>query len=326
LRTEGRPVGVDFKGFKPMDSFVRKVYLSVVASLVALWFGMIVFAVHAMKPEMLSFVSAPSPSISENLSDRLTGLEVSRIHFSTYHAAPGDTFSSLSQKFHLSEETLRSLNQANDNTQPESDALLLIPSKDGIFHMVRAGQSLADIARAYGLSLKDVLNANPQRGDADLRPGDVLYLPGAAYLTRQDVHWIALLSLADQKEFLKPTTGRFADGFGMRRHPITHKMAFHEGLDLAPGWGARVVASQNGKVFFAGLRGGYGRLIILDHGEGLTSWYGHLDKILVKAGQIVQRGELIGKVGNTGRATGPHLHFEVRLNGKPQNPLLYLVQ
>ena len=192
--------------------------------------------------------------------------------------------------------------------------------------MVRPGQSLADIARAYGVSLQDILKSNPQRGDADLKPGDVLYLPGANYLKRQDTRWLALVSLTDQKGFLKPTTGRFADGFGMRFHPITHKMAFHEGLDLAPGWGARVVASQTGRVLFTGIRAGYGRLIVLDHGQGLTSWYAHLDEILVKPGQAVKRGVLIGKVGNTGRVTGPHLHFEVRLNGTPRNPLLYLVQ
>lgn len=309
-----------------MDPFVRRIYLFVGLVLAVLWFGMLAMAVHAMKPDMLSLISAPSPTLPENLPDLSPYLEVPGVHFSSYHVAVGDSFQSLSQKFHLSEEALRSLNQANDNTQPQAGTTLLVPSKDGIFHMVRPGQSLADIARAYGLSLRDILKSNPQRGDADLRPGDVLYLPRAAYLTRQDMRWLALVALTDQKGFLKPTTGRFADGFGMRLHPITHKMAFHEGLDLAPGWGARVVASQDGKVAFAGLKAGYGRLIILDHGQGLTSWYAHLDEILVKTGQGVKRGSLIGKVGNSGRTTGPHLHFEVRLNGKPRNPLLYLVQ
>ncbi len=309
-----------------MDSFVRRVYLCVAVVLALLWFGMLALALHAMKPEMLFLTSAPAPSPPEALSDLSSFQEASGIHFSTYHAQDGDTFSGIAQNFHLTEQTLRSLNQANDSTQPEIGALLLIPSKNGIFHMARPGQSLADIARAYGISLEDVLQSNPQRGDADLKPGDILYLPGATYLTRQDVRWLALVSLSTQKGFLKPTTGRFADGFGMRLHPITHKMEFHQGLDLAPGWGARVVASQDGQVIFAGIRAGYGRLIILDHGQGLTSWYAHLDEILVKLGQRVGRGELIGKVGDSGRTTGPHLHFEVRLNGKPRNPLLYLAQ
>ncbi len=204
---------------------------------------------------------------------------------------------SLAQKFNLLESTLRSLNQANDNSQPREGSRFLFPSKDGIFHVIRPGQSLADISRAYEVSLKVVLQANQKKSDSDLHPDEVLYLPGGTYLTRQDVRWLALASLGTQKGFLKPTTGRFADGFGYRIHPITHKMAFHEGLDLAPGFGARVVASQDGRVLFANLRNGYGRLIILDHGEGLTSWYAHLDEILVKPNQWVKQGDLIGKVG-----------------------------
>jgi murein DD-endopeptidase MepM/ murein hydrolase activator NlpD len=136
---------------------------------------------------------------------------------------------------------------------------------------------------------------------------------------------LTLLALTAQKTFAKPTTGRFADGFGSRVDPISGKTRFHAGLDLAPGFGSRVVAAQDGKVVWAKDRSGYGRLIILDHGEELTTWYGHLDRILVKAGQIVKKGDLIGKVGATGRVTGPHLHFEVRLHNQPQNPLLYLV-
>jgi murein DD-endopeptidase MepM/ murein hydrolase activator NlpD len=309
-----------------MDPFVRRVYLSVVGLLTVLWIGMLVLAVQAMQPEVLSAVSAPVPSPAANLQDFTPFIQIPGIHFSLYHTTPGETFLSVARKFDLSETTLRSLNQANDTTQPQQGTPLFIPSKNGLFHLVRPGQGLADIARAYGISLKTLLEANYKRDDSDLRPGEILYLPGGNYLTRQDVRWLALVSLGMQKGFLKPTTGRFADGFGERLHPISHKMAFHEGLDLAPGWGARVVASQDGRVLFANIRAGYGRLIVLDHGSGLTSFYAHLDEILVKPRQWVKRGDLIGKVGKTGRVTGPHLHFEVRLYGKPQNPLLYLVQ
>ncbi len=309
-----------------MDLFVRRVYLSVAVALIVLWAGMFIWVLYAMKPEISSFISAPAPLISESPGDSIPSLQVPGLHFSIYHTLPGDSFSILSKKFQVSEAALRSLNQANDSTEPKTNTIVFIPSKDGIFHMVQPGQGLADIARAYGLSLKEILKANLKRGDSDLKPGEILFLPGAVYLTRQDVRWIALASLTATKGFLKPTTGRFADGFGERLHPITHKMTFHEGLDLAPGLGARVVASQDGRVIFTGILAGYGRLIILDHGQGLTSWYAHLDKILVKPAQVVKRGELIGKVGNSGRVTGPHLHFEVRLNGKPQNPLIYLTQ
>jgi murein DD-endopeptidase MepM/ murein hydrolase activator NlpD len=309
-----------------MDSNLRRVYLSVAIVLFLLWAGMLAWVLKDMKPGIISFISAPTPLNKNNSREFSPLFQVPGISFSTYHTLSCETFSSLSKKFNLLETTLRSLNQDNDNSQPEVGTTLIIPSQDGIFHVLKSGQGMADIARAYGISLKEILKANHKKGDVDLQPGEVLYLPGATYLSRQDVKWLSLASLEIKKGFLKPTTGRFADGFGPRLHPITGKEAFHEGLDLAPGWRARVVASQDGRVQFAALRAGFGRLIILDHGNGLTSWYAHLDDILVKPQQLVKRGDLIGKVGKTGRVTGPHLHFEIRLNGIPQNPLLYLVQ
>lgn len=309
-----------------MDPFLRRVYFSVAGVLIILWAGMFSWAVMAMKSDFLAFISAPAPIHREILENSIPLVHVPGVRFSLYQTASGETFYGIAAKFNLLETTLRSLNQSNDDSQPPAGTSLLIPSKDGIFHCVRPGQGLADLSRAYGAPLRGILGVNHKKGDLDLQAGDVLYLPGASYLSRKDIRWISLCALEVKKGFLKPTTGRFADGFGQRIHPISGKPAFHEGLDLAPGWRARVVASQDGKVVFAGLKAGYGRLIILDHEGGVTSWYAHLDEILVKPQQEVKRGDLIGKVGNSGKTTGPHLHFEVRLNGKPQNPLLYLVQ
>jgi murein DD-endopeptidase MepM/ murein hydrolase activator NlpD len=309
-----------------MDPSLRRVYVSVGGILLILWIGMSAWVVKAMKPDFLSCVTAPSPKTSLTLKDFTPMLQIPGIRFSVYQTVSGDTFLSMARKFRLQEETLRSLNQANDSSQPKADTLITIPSKDGIFHMVRPGQGLTDIARAYEIPLKQVLSANHKMSDSDLRLGEILYLPGAHYLSRKDLRWLALASLEVKNGFIKPTTGRFADAYGRRVHPISGKVIFHEGVDLAPGWGARVVASQSGQVRFANIRAGYGRTIILDHGNGIATWYAHLDKILVKPQQRVKQGQLIGRVGNTGKVTGPHLHFEVRLKGKPQNPLLYLVQ
>lgn len=287
---------------------------------------MIIWAFQSLKSKFISTASTQSSISYQPIQDFTSILHVPGFQFSIYHSIEGDSFLSIARKFNLSEETLRSLNQANDSTQPTKNTSIIISSKNGIFHIVRPGQGLSDISKAYGISLGEILKANHKRDDSDLLPGEILYLPGAIYLSRQDMRWVALLSLQDSKGFLKPTTGRFADGFGKRKDPINGKIRFHAGLDLAPGWRARVVAAQDGKVIFAGIRAGYGNLIILDHGGFLTTWYGHLDEILVKPQQLIKRGDLIGRVGNSGRTTGPHLHFEVRLSGKPQNPLLYLRQ
>ncbi|HTA76642.1 MAG TPA: LysM peptidoglycan-binding domain-containing M23 family metallopeptidase [bacterium] len=307
-----------------MTDPLRRIYASVAFFLLVLWIGMAAWAVWLYSPKLISFFSAPSYSPTNSL-ESAPGVNVPGIQFFIYHTVLGDDFSNLSKKFNLSEETLRSLNEYNNGNEPKSGSALLISSRDGIFHVAKAGQGLADIAKAYGVPLASVLEANHKTGDSDLRSGEVLYLPGAKYLSNRDVHWLALTALTTQKTFMKPTTGRFADGFGKRVDPINGKILFHAGLDLAPGLGARVVAAQDGRVIWAQVRSGYGRLIILDHGKNLTTWYGHLDQILVKPQQVVQKGDLIGKVGQSGRATGPHLHFEVRLNGQPQNPLLYLV-
>jgi len=309
-----------------MDLYFRRVYFTLAVFLVILWFLLVAWVSGLLFPGIFSFISIPSPKSPRNQHEFAHKFHVPGITFSIYHPLAGENFAVISMKLKISEKTLRTLNQANDNSEPEVDTAVIVPSKDGIYHIFRTGQSLTDIGRAYGVPLKDILKANEKRGDSDLEQGDILYLPGARYLSNQDREWKALASLEVKKGFLKPTTGRFADGFGERLHPITHKMTFHEGLDLAPGWRARVVASQDGMIVFTGIRAGFGRLIIIDHGLGLSSWYAHLDEILVKVSQKVKRGDLIGKVGKTGRTTGPHLHFEVRLKGKPQNPFLYLTQ
>jgi|GEM_PF-980587 len=302
------------------------VFAAISAVLLCLWLGMLFWLAYLESPQLKNLVTL-SPSTSLPVySGEIPATSVPGLKLFIYHPVAGDNFKLIGSKFGVGEPALRSLNQANDGGLPSAGTDILIPSKDGIYHVALPGQSLSDIARTYGIPLKEVLRANRKRGDGDVRPGEVLLLPGAPYLSKGDPRWMALMSLQTQRGFLKPTTGRFADGFGERIHPITHKVVFHEGLDLAPGLGARVVASQDGKVIFAGLKANFGRLIILDHGQGITSFYAHLDKILVKLGSTVKRGDLIGKVGESGKVTGPHLHFEIRVDGKPQNPLLYLVQ
>ena len=128
-------------------------------------------------------------------------------------------------------------------------------------------------------------------------------------------------SLNPNKTFEMPVNGRISSKFGNRFHPIDRKMKFHGGLDIATKRGTPIKATADGIVIFAGKRGGYGNMVILDHGNGKTSRYAHADKILVEKDQKIDGGQPIATVGSTGKATGPHLHFEIRDNGKPVNPL-----
>ena len=121
-----------------------------------------------------------------------------------------------------------------------------------------------------------------------------------------------------------PAAGPLMSGFGYRIHPILGTKRFHAGIDIGAPYGAAVRAAAGGEVIQAGYFGGYGYSIMLYHGGGYATWYAHLSSINVSMGQMVERGSVIGRVGSTGWSTGPHLHFEIRIKGVPQNPIGYL--
>ncbi len=121
--------------------------------------------------------------------------------------------------------------------------------------------------------------------------------------------------------FIWPVNGPVVSGFGMRWHPILGGYRMHTGIDIAASYGAPIVASDDGTVIMADWYGGYGEAIVIAHGNGLSTLYAHCSSMLVSKGMNVQRGQLIGRVGATGYATGPHLHFEIRVDGVPVNPL-----
>ena len=116
----------------------------------------------------------------------------------------------------------------------------------------------------------------------------------------------------------------YSSNFGWRLDPFTGQQSFHEGIDFPADVGTAIEAAASGKVVFADVHPAYGKMIEIDHGNGLVSRYAHCSALLVSEGDFVMRGQLIAKVGTTGRSTGPHLHFEVRLNGVPQNPARFL--
>jgi len=124
--------------------------------------------------------------------------------------------------------------------------------------------------------------------------------------------------------FVWPVRGRISSPFGRRVHPITGKVRNHSGIDIALPQGNPVVAAQSGKVIYSGWINGYGYTVIIDHGGGISTLYGHNSALTVRAGQSVRRGEQIARVGSTGISTGPHVHFEVRQNGVAVNPMNWL--
>ena len=124
--------------------------------------------------------------------------------------------------------------------------------------------------------------------------------------------------------FSYPVHGRLTSPFGLRRHPMFRVVSFHSGVDLAAPYGTPIMASDTGRVIFNGWYGGYGKVVIVDHGMDYSTLYAHLSRASASRGQTIIKGQTVGYEGQTGYSTGPHLHFEVRKNGRPQNPLNYL--
>ena len=123
---------------------------------------------------------------------------------------------------------------------------------------------------------------------------------------------------------LWPVEGQVTGSFGERIDPFNGEGAFHSGVDIGSRYGAQIIAPADGVVTATETLGGYGKTIMIDHGNGISTRYGHLSGFAVTAGQRVQRGDVIGYVGESGRSTGPHLHYEVRINNTPVNPYKYL--
>jgi len=199
------------------------------------------------------------------------------------------------------------------------------------------GSLASEVSSLYGLKSESILVSTdtPSFRTAQIRSSiDQLYalktsaLTGAATvgitlgLNRNNTmaDWIK----ANAAPNLWPVEGLVTGSFGERIDPFNGEGAFHRGVDISSSVGQPVVAPADGVVTFADFLGGYGRAIIVDHGHGLTTRYGHLANFAVIAGQEIHRGDTIGYVGLSGRSTGPHLHYEVRINDTPVNPHKYL--
>jgi hypothetical protein len=189
-------------------------------------------------------------------------------------------------------------------------------------HMVAWGDTLWEISREAGVSIMTLAAANHMCEDDPLIPGRILALPapGSPEPKISTTEECARV-IAQGADIGWPAFGRITSRFGWRIHPIFRTREFHTGVDIASGWGAPVRAAKGGVVHFVGWMIGYGRLIVVDHGNGLQTFYAHLSTALVHVGARVEQGELIGRVGSTGWSTGPHLFFEVRRYGVPLDPL-----
>lgn len=215
-------------------------------------------------------------------------------------------------------------------------------TRKGVYYRSRPGEDLAKIAQKYHVSLQDLAEENNIEDPSEIRPGKSIYIPGVTpssfgriieeerrksglpptrkrEATKQVASTLpATLIETDHGRFRWPLEGEISSGYGIRHGRR------HDGVDIRAKVGTPVASAENGEVVFAKRMRGYGNLILIKHDDDFFTVYAHNSANLVKVGKKVKKGDVIAKVGRTGRTTGPHLHFEVREGSKTRNPLFFL--
>jgi len=255
-----------------------------------------------------------------------------------YRVEQGDTIGSISADYQVSISTILWANNMGPRDYLQIGQVLKIPPMDGVLHTVKIGDTVAKIATRYGAVVDEILTANRLSSAGELRIGDVIMVPNGEPPTPSVPKTVVVprpvasiksifippsASANRTTKLLWPTPG----------HSITQYYGgwecvsgcrVHTGLDVDGDYTSPLYAAEDGIVIFSGWRSGYGYSIDIDHGGGMVTRYGHSSKLFVKTGDYVKRGQTIAMMGSTGYSTGTHIHFEVRVNGVPKNPLGYL--
>lgn len=249
-----------------------------------------------------------------------------RTEITKYVVQSGDTASTIAEELGLSLTTVLWANKLTVTSYIRPGQELTIPPLDGVLHVVKKGDTVEKLARTYQSEVRDIVAWNRLGEDGALAVGETVVVPGGkqpAPPARRVSSPGALFTGARPPDGTSPGTGqlfwpvaarRFTQYFGWR----------HTGVDIAGPTGTAVYAANDGVVEFSGWGRGYGQHIIIDHGNAMKTRYAHNAKNYVTRGENVKRGQTIAAMGSTGRSTGPHLHFEVIINGKFRNPLEFI--
>lgn len=238
--------------------------------------------------------------------------------YSIYQIRKGDNLTSISKHFGIS---LSELIKINDIKNPD---LIVIGQKikiplQGLQYIVRKGDCLWKIANKFKVSIKSIIKSNNLNKPDKIYVGQRLHIPK----NPENKHY-QLASRSYRLNYIWPVQGKLSSKFGWRLHPVRNKKEFHTGIDISVPYGTPVYAAEEGKIIFSGRSKGYGNLIIIKHRNNSLTYYGHNLKLIVKKGDYIHQGKVIALSGNSGISTGPHLHFEIKINGHHIDPLKYL--
>jgi len=279
--------------------------------------------------------TALPPLLSESgdalIRPDLTGTEITpelRSSIISYTVAEGDTISEIADKFNVSTNTILWENNlgARDFIKP-GQTLQILPVT-GLTYTIKRGDTLPAIAARYRAKDEDIAEVNKLADASGLKIGAKIIIPDGippAAPSQAIARTPSRASIGDIFKPAAPATGRFNWPTISRRISQYFRGWRHTGLDIPAPTGQPVYAAESGVVITSGWSsGGYGYYIIIDHGDGVQTLYGHNSHLSVERGDRVTKGQVIGSVGSTGRSTGPHIHFEVRIDGNRVNPLQYL--
>ncbi|MBU2700695.1 murein DD-endopeptidase MepM/ murein hydrolase activator NlpD [Sporomusaceae bacterium BoRhaA] len=262
------------------------------------WSGFYYFQQPVVLPDTTSVLVSPESSLPAK----------GKLYI--HHVAEGENLGTIAEKYHIDIVTIEAANHLTNETVQIGQELIILP-EIGVLHQVKPGDTLWSLAKEYQVDLDRLRSANDIEQNR-IEVGEKLFIPGGR--PRSEV----AISRGGDNRFQWPTIGEISSPFGYRDGRM------HEGVDIANNAGTSVQAARDGKVTFAGWCSGYGYTIEIDHGQGVSSLYGHLSDYYVHVGQFVRQGQSVAVMGSTGNSTGPHLHFEVRHQGTPVNPLYLL--
>ncbi len=287
---------------------------------------------NAVQPEennSLAFTSDSSALVKPEIPS-LEAVMPTRTNIVEYTVKAGDTIGTIAQKFGLGQNTLLWENNLTARSYIQPGQILKILPTNGISYAVVKGDNLGKIAQKFNSETGKIIAYNRLSDESDIQIGQILIIPEGKPYAPPPVVTPKLASI--KQIFNQPVSAEPDDpGTGKMYWPngcytLTQYFNWrHVGLDIACPKGTPIRAAEDGVVYkVAYLNTGYGHHVFIDHGNGKTTRYGHMTTIFVKEGETVKRGQEIGLEGSTGMSTGPHLHFEVRINNKPYNPLNYL--
>lgn len=272
--------------------------------------GLVLFTLHVQRPEITAEQIPQNIQEVQAVQGTDNTTDAAPLKQPVKHTVlPGETLSAIAEKYNIDVDTLLSANPKAETAIYPGDELVILPGK-GVLYTVEEGDTLWGISQAYGVDSQAIQAANHKQDDR-LAAGDQLFIPGG-HMRRGDP---AVSRSGGNVRFIWPTAGEISSPFGYRWGRL------HAGIDIANDTGTPVRAARAGQVSFVGWQGGYGMTVMVEHGQGLVTLYGHLSGYAVKSGDYVKTGQLIAYMGSTGYATGPHLHFEVRKQGVPVDPM-----